>query len=98
MIVDETHTFARARFEAAAAALASPGGGRPQYWTSMHYPDCPGARCSGCLPSVLEGEVVEPWIGPDVWDRAAAAYAGDQAEVFALVRDGIARVHVPEVR
>lgn len=41
-------------------ALASPGGGRPQYGTSLHYPDCPGAGCSGCLPAGVVRVFVAP--------------------------------------
>lgn len=55
------------------------GDGRPQYGTSMHYPDCwvNATGCTGCLPPVLEGEVVGPdegplhgWIPGTVWDAA----------------------------
>lgn len=104
--------------------LRSPGGGRPQYGTSMHYPDCHvnATGCTGCLPPVLEGEVVGPAAGPmygvipgSRWDAAVdvdywatpgewlvgvdvAADPADRSLVFAQVRDGIVRVHVPEVR
>lgn len=125
LIVDETHVFRRAEFEAAVSALSLPGGGRPQHGTSMHYPDCPGARCSGCLPPVLVGEIVGPDEGPlhgvipgRAWDAATvvdgwatddlssdivfgvdvASDPADRSLVFAQVRDGIVRVHVPDVR
>lgn len=107
--------------------LRAPGGGRPQHGTLMHYPDCPGAGCFGCLPAVLEGEIVGPasgplhgyipgrgdpgfaraYLGPDLWAAAvhpdevvfdAAGGEPDRAVVFARVRDGVVRVHVPDVR
>lgn len=83
--------------------LRSVGAGRPQYGTSMHYPDCHvnATGCTGCLPSVLEGELVGPASGPlhgiipgAVWDAAVAGdyWVRDDAEVvFGLDVAGVAQ-------
>ncbi len=84
--------------DSVAAAWAELEAGPTQYGTSMHYPSCRVHGCSGCLPPVLEGEIVEPWIGPGAWAGAVPADPRDREAVFALVRDGIVRVDVPDVR
>jgi hypothetical protein len=49
---------------------------RPQYGTSMHFPDCLGGGCTGCLPEVIEGEIVAGGPAPfgvipgSTWDAA----------------------------
>lgn len=100
--------------DSVAAAWAELEAGPPQYGTSMHYPSCLVHGCTGCLPPVLEGEIVEPWVPWRGWSAArlvndiadalfVAGYdpagADDERQVvFAQVRAGVTRVDVPDVR
>lgn len=101
VIFDETHKFRgrRAPDDALVALDASiralnAGGGRPMYGTSMHYPDCHvnAYGCTGCLPPVIEGEIVAADPGQmygiipgRVWDAAEVV---DSWAADLLVDDG----------